>query len=288
MAAHQAGARQPQPSQAVPQQPMPQQAVREQAPVRLRRLLPPGDDESALQVAEALAPVGERARAEGRPYLILNMIASADGRATLGGRSGPLGDTADRELFHALRAVTDAVLVGAGTVRTERYGRMIKDPGARERRREQGRSEEPLACIVSGRLDLPEDLPLLGTQQARVVIVTSSQTSLAAPAAHVEYVRAERDGMLDLHAAVRELRDRYSVEVLLCEGGPHLNASLFADGLADELLLTLAPKLAGGAPPTCQALRVLAGPPLPAPVELELVGVLESASQLFLRYAVRA
>jgi riboflavin-specific deaminase-like protein len=260
----------------------------EQGEAQLRRLLPPGTVESPLQIAEALAPVDGRAAAEGRPYLVVNMIASADGRATIGGRAGPLGDTADRQLFHALRSVADAVLVGGGTVRQERYGRMVKDPARRRRRREQGRSEEPLACVVSGRLDLPEDLPLLGTAQARVVIVTSSQASLASPAAQVQYVRADRDGMLDLHAAVRELHERYSIELLLCEGGPHLNANLVAAGLVDELLLTLAPKLGGGDPSRGESLRILAGAMLQAPVQLQLINLHQCGSELFLRYAVRA
>jgi riboflavin-specific deaminase-like protein len=257
-------------------------------PVALRRLLPPGSYETAQQVAEALAPVGDRARLQERPYLVVNVIGTADGRATIGGRSGPIGDAADRELFHALRAASDAVLVGAGTVRSERYGRMIKDPARRAARREQGRSPEPLACVVSGRLALPEDLPLLTSADARVVLITASQASLASPTAHVEYVRTEREGVLDLGAAMRELRERYSVGMLLCEGGPHLNANLLAEGLVDELLLTLAPKLAGGDPSSDESLRILAGRSLPAPVALELIGLLESASQLFLRYAVRA
>jgi riboflavin-specific deaminase-like protein len=259
---------------------------------QLFRLLPPGGAESPLEVAQALSrslrPAGERSRAEGRPYLILNMISSADGRATIGGRAGPLGDAADRELFHALRTVTDAVLVGAGTVREERYGRMIKDPAIRKRRLEEGRSEEPLACIVSGRMDLPEDLPLLATPDAPVLIVTNSEASLASPGADVRYLRAEREGMLDLHAALCELRERYAIELLLCEGGPHLNANLLAAGLVDELLVTLAPKLAGGDPARGEALRIVAGALLQTPLELELIGLLRSDSELFLRYAVCA
>src|SRR5436305_4923759 len=69
-----------------------------------------------------------------RPRVMLNMVSTADGRATLAGRSGPVSGQADRELFHALRASADAVLVGAGTVRTERYGRILRDEELRSRR----------------------------------------------------------------------------------------------------------------------------------------------------------
>jgi riboflavin-specific deaminase-like protein len=260
-------------------------------PARFTRLLPPGNDADAVQIAAGLgfeARGAARAEdAEERPYLILNMVSTIDGRATVDGRSGPLGNRADRELFHALRGSVDAVMAGAGTVRVERYGRIIREQAARETRAQAGLPAEPLACIVSGRLALDPDTPLLAEREARVVILTSSAASLPATAAHVEYVRAERDGALDLRAALHELRERFGVRTLLCEGGPHLNAQLLLAGLVDELFLSLAPKLAGGEDGTGEALRIVAGAAFPQPVDLELLGVLESESHLFLRYAVR-
>jgi riboflavin-specific deaminase-like protein len=242
---------------------------------------------SALEIAERLGLPGETPAAR-RPYVMLNMVSSADGRATIEGRSGPLGNRADRALFHALRSVVDAVMAGAGTVRAERYGRIIADQGVRARRASRGLREEPLACVVSGRLALSCELPLLGTPQARVAIITSSQDSLPACAAQVEYIRCARDGLVDLAAALSVLHERFAVSSLLCEGGPHLNANLLAAGLVDELFLTISPKLAGGDPASGQALRILAGPGPEHPVELELRAVLEHESFLFLRYGVAA
>ncbi|MGA2319328.1 MAG: dihydrofolate reductase family protein [Solirubrobacteraceae bacterium] len=257
----------------------------ESEPLRLRRLLEPG---RPATVAEILEGMGTRdVGAAGRPHLILNMVSTADGRATLGGRSGPISNRADRELFHGLRASVDAVMVGAGTVRAERYGRLIRERQSRRLRRERGLCGEPLACIVSGSLSLPADLPLLREPEARVVIVTSSQASLAGNAAKLDYVRAAREGQLDLPAAMRELSERLRVRTLLCEGGPHLNAQLLAAGLVDELFLSLSPKLAGGDPATGEGLRILAGEELDPPLELELVWVLEQDSHLFLRYRVK-
>ncbi len=257
-------------------------------PLRLKRLLPPGDPATVAEIVEELGlwdrplPTPDRAR------VMLNMISTADGRASVGGRSGPISDRADRKLFHGLRAAVDAVLVGAGTVRTERYGRIIPDASRRQERRRRGLSEEPLACIVSGRLALEEDIPLLGEPSARVVVLTASAASLPASAAHVDYVRAARDGALDLPAALAELRERFAVHSLLCEGGPHLACQLLAAGLVDELFLSLAPLLAGGEPSGGQALRILAGDELDPPVELELLGALRGGSHLFLRYGVSA
>src|ERR1700761_2498477 len=85
--------------------------------LRLGRLLPPGEPGTIAEIVEDLG-LWQRDVPDGkRPYVLLNMVATADGRATLAGRSGPLSARADRELFHGLRAAVDGVLVGAGTVR---------------------------------------------------------------------------------------------------------------------------------------------------------------------------
>jgi riboflavin biosynthesis pyrimidine reductase len=255
-------------------------------PVRLRRLLPPADPATVAEIVEALGLWQRPLPASPLPRVLLNMVSTVDGRATVGGRSGAISDPADRELFHGLRTAADAILVGAGTVRTERYGRVIGDEGRRRLRAERGLSDEPLACIVTAGVALDTEIPLLADPQARVVIVTPSQASLPATAARVEYVRAEREGHLDLAAALRELRSRFGVQLLLCEGGPHLSLALVAAGLLDELFISLSPRLAGGEAASGEALRILAGPELARPLELSLLGALECESQLFLRYAL--
>ncbi len=222
--------------------------------------------------------------ADGRVRVFLNMACTADGGATVGGRSGPIGNRADRELFHALRATVDAVLVGAGTVRAERYQRLVRDESHRQLRRKRELAEEPLACIVSASLDLPADIPLLADPAARVAILTPSpDRKLPGATAPVEYVRSSRAGQLDLTAALAELHTRLGVRTLLCEGGPHLNGQLLAAGLVDELFLSLAPKLAGGA---AESLRIVSGPEFDPPLQMRLLSVLESEGQLLLRYGV--
>lgn len=255
--------------------------------VRLRQLLPAGGKPATVpEIVEQLGLWKRDAETPSRARVLLNMVSTVDGRATLGGRSAPLSGRPDREMFHGLRSAADAVLIGAGTVRMERYGRIIRAESVRSLRRERGLAEEPLACIVSGRLALEPDIPLLADPQARVVIVTPSQASLPATAARVEYVRAERDGRVDLDAALAELSSRFGVQVLLCEGGPHLSLQLVAAGLVDELFLSLSPTLAGGEAASGEALRILAGPELEPPLRVEVLGVLECESDLFLRYGV--
>jgi riboflavin biosynthesis pyrimidine reductase len=256
--------------------------------LRLARLFPAGAPATVAEVVEQLGLWSRRDVVPERPRLLLNMISSVDGRATLGGRSGGLSDRADRALFHGLRSAVDAVLVGAGTVRSERYGRIIPDAARRAQRRSRGLSEEPLACIVSGALTLEPTLPLLQEPSAQVAVLTASQASLAATSAHVEYVRAAQDGQLDLAAALAELAQRFGIQSVLCEGGPHLGLQLVLAGLVDELFLSLSPRLVGGEDRTKESLRILAGAELEPPVDLELLSVLSSGSELFLRYGVSA
>jgi riboflavin-specific deaminase-like protein len=261
------------------------------APIVFRRLLPPGDPATALEIITGLGlherpPGAQSPDGRRRPYVVLNMVATLDGRATLGGRSGPISDDADRALFHGLRSVVDGVMAGAGTVRAERYGPIVRDPDTRGLRRERGLREQPLACVVSANLGFPPDLPLLCDPDSKVAFLTPSDASLPETAARVEYVRARRDdGSLDLPAALGELHDRLHVRTLLCEGGPHLNAELLSAGLVDELFLSVAPLLAGEDPADERPpLRILAGSDFEPALALELLSALEHDSRLFLRY----
>ena len=129
-----------------------------------------------------------------RPYLVLNMIASADGAATIGGRTRSLGGEHDRALFHGLREQVDAVMAGAGTAGIERYGRTVRDPERRRRRTERGLAAEPLACIVSGHLSLAPEIPLLQEPESRVLILTREAEELGSLPAEVEYLREAPGG----------------------------------------------------------------------------------------------
>jgi riboflavin-specific deaminase-like protein len=213
-----------------------------------------------------------------RPYVVLNFVTTLDGRATIAGRSGPIGSDTDTELFQRLRTQVDAVTIGAGTMRVERYGRMVSDPQLRAYRERIGLAHDPLAVIVSGRLDLPWDAPLFTDGGGRVVIFTSADTEPPETATPVRLVRHE--GAVDLAAALAYLRQERGIRSLLCEGGPILFGQLHAAGLADELFLTIAPKLAGGAAP-----HILEGQ-LPEVAEMELVWLLEKEGELFARYRV--
>jgi riboflavin biosynthesis pyrimidine reductase len=172
----------------------------------------------------------------------------------------------------------DAVMIGAGTMRVERYGRVVPDPAKREAREREGLPHDPLMVLVSGRLDLPWDAPLFTDGGGRVLIFTTSEADPPETATPVRVVR-HPDG-LDLAAALRHLRAERGVRALLCEGGPRLHAQLIEVGVVDELFVTHAPKLAGGEGPS-----MVAGlPELERP--LELAWLLDEDDELFARYRV--
>jgi riboflavin-specific deaminase-like protein len=233
---------------------------------------------SPIELAGGLR-LGEKAPAD-RPYLVINMVSTLDGKATIDWRTKGLSTELDRQLFHRLRTQADAIMVGAGTVRAERYGRMAKSDELREARKQEGLEPDPLAVVVSARLDLPADLPLLNEPEQRVVIATGSDAKLPdGLTSQVVYERTSDD--LPLLAA--RLRHEHGVRSVVCEGGPTLNSHLLSAGLVDELWLTLNPKLAGGA----AALTIVAGRELVEPVDLEPISIAEGYGDLFTRWRVR-
>jgi riboflavin-specific deaminase-like protein len=243
----------------------------------MRLLIPERRETSPEELASGLK-LGDRAP-EGRPYLALNMVSSLDGKATLSGRTAGLSSELDRTLFHHLRTQADAVMVGAGTLREERYGLMTKTEELREKRRAEGLEPHALAVIVTASLNLPPELPILQEPDQRVVIATASEEELPGVKAQVEYLRVGDN----LALMASKLREEHGVRSVLCEGGPTLNSHLLAAGVVDELFLSLHPLLTGGA----AALTIVAGRTLVAPAELELMTLADAEGDLFTRWRVR-
>lgn len=221
----------------------------------MRRLHPHPLDSVSVEKAYA-EPT--RRRSDGRPWVLMCMIASADGATAVGGRSGPLGAGSDRKVFAALRGLADVVLVGAGTARDESYG-----PPRREGLR--------IAIVTrSLRLDWNDDL----LQSGQAIVVTT-ETAGEIPA-DMTVVRAGHDDV-DLSLAVQRLGE-LGAGVVMAEGGPSLNGALVAAGLVDELCLTVSPHLVAGL-----SARVAHGKESVLS-RLDLAHVLEEDGWLFLRY----
>lgn len=216
-----------------------------------------------------------------RPYVVLGMVTSVDGAVAVAGRTADLGGPADALAYSRLREVCDVILVGAATAREENYGPPRTRPGGAQRRRARGLAERAVLAVVtaSGRLD----------PQARLFADPTRRPVVVAP-------RAARGGPLhDLgdRAEILEAGDdsvdfadmlaRFAARGwrrVLCEGGPTINSLLLAEGLVDELFVTFAPVLVGG------AAAGIAGVEPGGPHRLELMELRHHASELVARYQV--
>jgi riboflavin biosynthesis pyrimidine reductase len=188
-------------------------------------------------------------------WLRANFVSSADGAAYIDGVSGGLSSAGDKKVFGILRVLTDVVLVGAGTARTEEYKPARRRDSLASLR--AGRPAAPPIALVTRTLGLNLASPLFTEAQpdARTIVITcaASDDDLRAETAKVADVIVAGDEAVDLTAALDALRDR-GLGRVLCEGGPHLFGDLSAAGLVDELCLSLSPMLAGPG-----ASRIIAG-----------------------------
>ena len=238
----------------------------------MRQLLPdPCELAGPADLERVYAPPGSE-------HLRLNFVTALDGAIEIDGRSGPLGGPADRVAFTAMRAVTDVVLVGAGTARAENYGPVRLPDDAVERRRTEGRATRPPVAVVTAQGHLDPDSRLFSDGAEVIVLTTDAVVGagrLAGVAANVVACGAER---VEPTLVVAELRRR-GLGRILCEGGPRLARDLLGAGLVDELCLTLAPLLGGGGRAT------ITGPGPGAPVALHLSGLIEGDGLLLARYA---
>lgn len=219
---------------------------------------------------------------------MLNMVASIDGAAAVDGLSAGLSSGPDKALFRALRAEADIVLVGARTANAERYG--------------HARRPRTRIAVVSGSLSVDPDLPLFRPASAAAVSPNASSgqtaplpivatTAGADPSAEARWagraelmrVGAER---VDLAALLRRFAS-LGARVVLCEGGPALNAALFAADLVDEVNLTYSPLVVAAASPriadAAAGVPVGASPP-EGPRAFELRHVIAQDGVLFVRW----
>ncbi|MEC3953845.1 pyrimidine reductase family protein [Nocardia sp. CDC153] len=187
------------------------------------------------------------------PYLRVNFVTSIDGAVTVDGRSGGLGTPADKKIFALLRDLADVVLVGAGTVRAEKYGAAHTDSELRKRLHAEGLGGDPdgtppRIAVVSARAALDPASKLFTDEGARPIILTTAAASddnkkrLIDAGAEVIVAGENLCTAQSIRAGLESLRLRR----VLCEGGPSLFGELIADRGVDDLCLTVSPQLVGG------------------------------------------
>lgn len=185
-----------------------------------------------------------------RPFVLVNMAMSADGKIASANRAvTTFGSARDLAHLYELRATADAILSGARTI--EETGATLGTGGQRHqlRRRRHGLEEFPLRVVASGRASIDPASPLFHRGTAPIVLLTTTR----APRARLRRLEprlaaviARGEDQIDFAAALAALRSEWGVRRLLCEGGGELNDALFRAGLVDELHLTVCPLLIGG------------------------------------------
>lgn len=243
---------------------------------RMRRLTATGAPLDALEAMVALLPTMGVEPPPERPWVSTDMVMSMDGAYSRGGTSGALSSPADHALFIAHRSLSDAILVGASTVRKERYRRPSVSEQAREVREHYGQRPVPELVITSASLDLGAGTPLLhGDPPVPIIAHPASADTRDAPEGF-ELIDAG-DTQVDLRLLMSILRDR-GVRRIACEGGPHLLGQLAAEDLIDEYLVTISPQLVGG------AMVGLLGGGNPQAARFELYEVLRDGEHLMCSY----
>jgi riboflavin biosynthesis pyrimidine reductase len=245
-------------------------------PVPFRRLLPDPVDTVDLVDAYGYPP--------NTTWLRANMIASADGAATINGRASGLGNATDQQVLGLLRALADVVIAGAGTVTAEGYGPTRVRPQYQELRTAAGQSPAPRMVVVSQRLQLDFESKYFTEALQPPIVVTCE----AAPADRMLAARNVAEVVVAGDSVVSPGRMLVALVALgarrlLCEGGPTLLSMVAADGVLDELCLTISPMLVAG-----PSRRILDGPLLDPAPKMALTQLLQDDDDLlYARYEVR-
>lgn len=224
-----------------------------------------------------------------RPRVIANFALSADGKVSTR-KFVPTGFTSptDKRRLQEIRSRGDALLAGAATVRTDHMSMRLTDPALRQERLVRGQTPEPLRVMVSNRGNLDRKGKVFASAEPPLVVFSTGLM----PDPMRSWLSRRADLWLfegktvALAAMLSILRKDYDVRTLVCEGGPTLFRALLEIGAVDELYLTWAPVVFGGA-----GAPTLTGPPgsfLPETVTAKLLKMDVAEDECFLHYRIRS
>lgn len=229
-----------------------------------------------------------------RPYVLLNMVMSADGKVVIEGTEAGIGSKTDQRLMRELRVNADVVLNGANTLRASGTSSRLGDSVLEQIRIDQGKPRSPIAAIWSRSGDLPLDRLFFTARDFDAIVYLSAAATderhraILATGRPVHRLAADAPDASDsVPAMLAHMRHELGAKVLLCEGGPTTNAAMFAHGLVDEFFLTLGPVIVGGRD-TLTAVEGPAAFPKEFVKHLELVSAVpnRATSEVYLRYRV--
>jgi 2,5-diamino-6-(ribosylamino)-4(3H)-pyrimidinone 5'-phosphate reductase len=183
-----------------------------------------------------------------RPYVILNVAATVDGKIDTYERHGAaISSEGDRERVDGLRASVDGVMVGGRTLHHEDPRLTVKSAALRAERIARGEPANPAKIAVASRPRFGADSRFLSEGDPRRIIlfVESGFHDAALEARGVELYRLG-SGRVDLAASMAKLHG-LGIRRVLVEGGGTLNFELLQLGLVDEVQVFVAPLIFGGA-----------------------------------------
>lgn len=224
-----------------------------------------------------------------RPFVFVNMAMTADGKiATANRRISTFSSPRDRDHMLELRARADAVMAGARTVDLNPVNLGPGPARFRQLRQASGLAEYNLRIIVSGTGSIDPKAEIFRRRFSPIIILTTglaSERRLKTLRRLADAVRICGETKIDFASVLPWLRSEWNVKRLLCEGGGELNGALFAEGLVDELHLTICPKIFGGrhAPTICDGQGV---EKLAQATGLRLTSMEQVGNEMFLVYRV--
>jgi riboflavin-specific deaminase-like protein len=222
-----------------------------------------------------------------RPFVIATFAMTADGKVTTK-NFGPVDFTSREDKLHLFRqrALADAVLIGRTSLERDNV-RLGLPADLQELRIKRGQSRWPLRVIVSNKGRIDERLKIFQFDVSPIIIFSTkrmprkNQKALAKKA-RLHLTDAEH---VDLAVMLETLRNQYKVRTLECEGGPTLFRALLEEDLIDQLNLTIAPYMFGGA--TAPTLTGLSKSFLPASVHCSLSDMRTIGDECFLTYRIK-
>ncbi len=183
-----------------------------------------------------------------RPYVLVNMVMSVDGKAVLEGSERGLGSQVDWRLMREIRVHADVVMSGAGTMRATGISPRLGVPELEAVRAARGKPGPPIGAVLSASGDLPLDRIFFTAPDFRAVVYLGAK----APADRRAAIAATGREVIDLPAEgdiafmLRHMRHELGAGLLMVEGGPGLNAQLFEQGFVDEYFTTIGPIVVAG------------------------------------------
>ena len=220
-----------------------------------------------------------------RPRIIVNFAITIDGKVSPAKVTPSLFTSShDKHRLLEIRSLGDALMVGRNTVQTDNMSMGLPDEDLRRARVHRGQSEYPLRVVISNSGNLSTDLNIFNHRFSPIVIYSTTRmpTPIQAALQCRSTLHLTNQDRLSLPDVLNDLCETYRVRTLVCEGGPLLAKGLAEIDAIDELFLTIAPILFGGA--AAPGILGMPGAFLPSSRIYQLASMKVEAAECYLHY----